>query len=596
MERTSIPELSLEEAPPRSAGGPAAWLAVALPLGFGLWSASGATSWAEDGAIVRDLGLLPADAEGAVSSVLTQLATLLPLGGRSLRASWVGVFALTVASRCLFGLALGLLERRARFALNPLLALFASAIWGLGAGVLGAAVRVGGPMPALALVLLGTLLARRAFERGDVRALAATGIVLAAAGAESRAAGLTLAVVTGALAVRERARGGHRELWRSLAGLAGGVLLFGSLRVAGLWDAAPSATVADRLASGLGLLSSAAQLPERWASELGSAPLLFACGGVVLGAARVSSRRELWPWALFTALGMLVPVGRDWATPGAGLFGALSCLGVAVFFPLGVQALLRWFWASPLPFGRPAAVLTVTFATTLVLARTDRAGVDRKPSAAPSVWSDEALMRLPPHSVVLLHEERLAMRLLAARVLSGARPDVIVLPTPRLSARSLRDRELSDPSLLAILRQLWVNGDVDAYALSALADVRPVFVEPSPAWERRLLDHLSPAGLWLRFAPDGVGSSERRAGAEQSRRVLRRARELAGGDPGLDPDTRSALAAAAARQAEVLDALDERALAGRMARAARVIERGDRAAGREPAAARGRVAARDVSR
>jgi hypothetical protein len=595
VERAPIPELRLEEAPPRSAGGPAAWLAVAVPLGFGLWSANGATSWGEDAALVRDLGLLPAGAEGAVSTLLTQLTTLLPLGSRSLRASLVGVCALALASRCLFELVLGLLDRRARFALNPLLASFASIIWALGAGALGAAVRVGGPMPALALVLLGTQLARRAFERLDVRALAATGIVLAAAGAESRVAGVALAIVIATLAMLERSRGWHRELWRLLAGLGGGVLLLGSLRAVGLWGAAPTATVTERLASGLELLAAAAFLPERWATELGSAPLLLACAGFVLGAARASCRRELWPWASFAALGALVPVGVEPAAV-ASPFGTLSSLGVAVFFPLGAQALVRWFWASPLPFGRPAAVLTVTFATTLVLARTDRAGVERRAGAGPNVWSDEALTRLPPRSVVLLHDERLVLRLLAQRVLSGARPDVVLLPTARLSTRLLREPELSDPSLLAILRQLWVNGDVDEYALSALADERPVFVEPSPAWERRLLDHLTPAGLWLRFAPDGVGASERRAGTAQSRAVLRRARELAGGDPGLDAVTRDALAAAAARQAAVLDGLGDRELAGRMAHAARVIERGDRAAGRDRGAQRGRVAARDVSR
>jgi hypothetical protein len=100
--------------------------------------------------------------------------------------------------------------------------------------------------------------------------------------------------------------------------------------------------------------------------------------------------------------------------------------------------------------------------------------------------------------------------------------------------------------------------------------------------------------MWLRFAPDGVGVSELRAGTTRSRAVLRRTLELAGGEPGLDADTRGELSAAAARQAAVLGGLGARELAGQMAHAARVIERGDRAARR--AAARGRVAARDVSR
>ena len=569
---------------------------MALPLGFGLWSVTGEASWAEDAAIVRDLGLLPAGSEGALSTVLAQLSTLLPLGGRSLRASLVGVFALTLASRWLFELVLALLERRARSPINPLLALFASATWALGAGVLPAAVRVGGPMPALALVLLGVMLARPAFERADVRALAATGLVLAAAAAESRAAGVILVLMVAGLAVVERRRGWQRDVWRVFAGLAGGLLLFGSLRAVGLSGAAELAPAGEALARGSELLASARLLPERWAWQLGSAPLLLALAGAVLGALHAPSRRQLWPWAFAALLGVLVPAAGEPLALG-GLLGALSSLGVAVFFPLGVQALVCSLWASPLPFGRPAAVLAVTFATTLVLSRADRGRVEQTPGAGPSAWTDAALMRLPPRSFVLLHDERLTLRLLAARVLHGARPDVALLPTGRLSARALRvDPDLADPSLLSVLRQLWVNGNVDEYTLSALADDRPVFVEPEPAWEQRLLGHLAPDGIWLRFAPHGLGRSDRRAGTVRSRMVLRRALELAGGDAGLDAATRRALADAASGQAIVLGALRERELSGRMAHAARVIERGDQVARLEPGAPRARVAARDVSR
>jgi len=300
---------------------------------------------------------------------------------------------------------------------------------------------------------------------------------------------------------------------------------------------------------------------------------VLAGAGAALGAAHASSRRQLWPWALVAALGLLVPPGAA-AAQDAGLFGALSSLGAMVFFPLGVQALVRWLWASPLPFGRPAAVLTVTFTATLVLSRADRAGAERAPGAGPDTWTDEALTRLPARSVVLVHEEQLAERLLAERILHGARPDVVLLATTQLTARALRqDLALMDPSLLPLLRQLWVNGSADEYSLSALADERPVFVQPEPSWEPHLLGHLAPAGIWFRFSPHGLGPADRRAGAEQSRLVLRRALALSATDGGLDPGTRHALAQAAARQAAVLGVLGERELAGRMTHAAQVIER-----------------------
>lgn len=599
VDRASIPELGLAEpassAPrERAAGGPAAWLAAALPLAFGLWSASGQASWAEDAAIVRDLGLLPVGSEGALSTLLTQLLTLLPLGGRVLRASLVGVFALALASRLLFGEVLSMLERRSPSPLNPLLASLGSATWALGAPLLAAALHVGGPLPALALMLLGLVFGRQAFERGDVRALAATGLVLAATLTERRTAGVSLAFLLLGLAVVERRGGWQRGAWRLVAGLSGGLLLFGSLRVVGSWGAAPSAASAEDLARGFELAAGLRRLPQLWASELGSVPLLLALLGIGLTAAGRSSRRLLWPWVCCAVLGALLPSSAP--ANEAGLFSALAGAGIAVFFPLGLQAIVRWSWASPLPFGRPAAVLSITFAGTLVLSRADRASGAPSPAPSASVWTDEALMRLPPRSFLLLNDEALAMHLLGARAQYGARPDVAILATTRLSVRDLRqDPDLADPALLGVLRQLWVNGSVDEYALSKLADERPVFAQPEPDWERRMLGHVVPEGVWLRFAPQGVGSSERRAGTLRSRAALRRALDLAG-TTGLDAPTRRTLAAGAERQAAVLAKLGERVLAGRMAHAARFIQRGARAGELERVELRGRVAARAVSR
>ena len=65
---------------------------------------------------------------------------------------------------------------------------------------------MGGSLPAVALVLLGSRLAIDAFEHGEARALAATGLVLGATFAESHAAGACLAFVLASLAVAERQR------------------------------------------------------------------------------------------------------------------------------------------------------------------------------------------------------------------------------------------------------------------------------------------------------------------------------------------------------------------------------------------------------
>jgi hypothetical protein len=63
-----------------------AWLALAIPLGLTLMRSSPSTQWRDDLAVVRGLGLVPFGGEGVPSTVLMQLAALLPIGGRLLRA------------------------------------------------------------------------------------------------------------------------------------------------------------------------------------------------------------------------------------------------------------------------------------------------------------------------------------------------------------------------------------------------------------------------------------------------------------------------------------------------------------------------------
>src|SRR5688572_3395581 len=63
------------------------WLAVVVPLFVALTGLAPASQWRNDVAIVRTLGFVPIGAEGVVSAVLAQCASLLPLGGRVLRAA-----------------------------------------------------------------------------------------------------------------------------------------------------------------------------------------------------------------------------------------------------------------------------------------------------------------------------------------------------------------------------------------------------------------------------------------------------------------------------------------------------------------------------
>ena len=99
--------------PRRSASGwdgPCAMLAWLLPLILGVWSSGAVARWQDDLGIVRDLGLIPAGSEGALSSVFSQLFALAPVGGRARRARVVGVCALAGSGALSFALVRELLE------------------------------------------------------------------------------------------------------------------------------------------------------------------------------------------------------------------------------------------------------------------------------------------------------------------------------------------------------------------------------------------------------------------------------------------------------------------------------------------------------
>jgi len=104
-----------------------AWLALAIPLGLTLLRASPSPQWRDDLAVVRGLGLVPVGGEGTLSSVLMQLASLLPIGGRLLRASLVSALGLAAASWLIFTLTRQILDANGRTPrLTPALALAAA--------------------------------------------------------------------------------------------------------------------------------------------------------------------------------------------------------------------------------------------------------------------------------------------------------------------------------------------------------------------------------------------------------------------------------------------------------------------------------------
>jgi hypothetical protein len=579
--------------PPRRAesgwDAPCAALACLLPLILGVWSSGAVARWQDDLGIVRDLGLIPAGTEGALSSVLSQLFALVPIAGRGLRAGLVGVCALAACGALSFCLLRALLDARQPFGPNPLLALLGSQIWALSPLVLSDAGAPGSGALGLLTILFGLLLTRHADT--DARVFPLAGALLGLSWGENHTAALLLLLVlladwlcagarvepmqTVDLAAESSAEStsgeavlaGAPELsWLRFVACcalgAGTCALVPWLRswAPNTWvdlglGSLPAAADSGTSAGWLGWSDTVRQVLALPLERLGSGGGLLALVGAGLGFAERDLRRRLLPWAVLVLGGLLGPLVLTGETRARELCVLAASMGMAAFVPLGLQSALYWLWSCPVPFARPASVLAGSFAVTLVLQRVESA-VPREPELGTEIWTDEALGRLPAQSVLLVQSPALALRFLSAQVLQGTRPDVLTVPLALLHRGSVSEQLLRrDPALRPLLRQLAVNGAPDEYSLGRLADTRPVFVELDPRWDARLLDHLRPDALWLAFAPHALGKSERRAGVERARAALGRLLT----DPdvlrsGWDERTRQVLA----RQARELAARLER--------------------------------------
>jgi hypothetical protein len=163
-----------------------------------------------------------------------------------------------------------------------------------------------------------------------------------------------------------------------------------------------------------------------------------------------------------------------------------------------------------------------------------------------------------------------AFRLWAAQLVRGERPDAVVVPVTLLERGGLRRRLLAQERALApVLRDIALTERPGEYALSTLADARPLFVELDRNWDERQSDHIVPGAFWLRFRPHPVGRSDRTVAFERASRRLERTLsavtpEKSRGDGSA---TRSVLVATLRQQALFLTARRDRETALRAATA-----------------------------
>lgn len=559
-------------------------VAFVVPLVVTAFRTSPSPQWRDDLPAVRELGLVPVGTEGLVSTVVTQLVSLMPVGGRLLRAGWVSALGLAFAGLFAYLLARRLLEAAAHTPrLTPPLAL-ASAL----AAVLGPSWQLegtvaGGAGVATALVLLGiwTLLETRP---DDVRAALGTGALVGLAACESHAAGLCLLAVSFALALYRR----ELPSARRLVALSAGALASFALGAVFFWLRPLSERVSLDLGRGLGsssLMAVDAAAPRTtalgaWLSDVGLLSGVLALVGFGFGLLRSRTRLLMVPWLALLLCDLAYPASRVGVLVQDALAPVrlLALIGLALAGALSVQHVGLGLRRARIPFAEPASVLLVAFHFTLafVSAEASAHAADRREQNAAEVWTDEALSAAPPDSLLLVRSEAYAYRLWAAHVVRGQRPDLTVVPLPLLERGNVRARLLRRaPELAPLIREMAISGRPSEFAMSSLADARTLLVEFDPSWDPRLREHLLLRPFWMEFTAHPVARSDRKASLQRAGHGFSRVL-AATSQPGFrDAATRAVLSAMLRERAVLLASLGDRDTAAEVAKALATLDPGD---------------------
>ncbi len=487
-----------------------------MPLVVTMLRTSPTGQWRDDLPVVRSLGLVPSGTEGLLSTALTQLLTLLPLGGRLLRAGWVSAVGLALASAVAYrliqrALTLSLATPR----LSPLLALAATLTAVLAPSWQLEGTLAGGVTLGVALALLGIWIAVGVSARWATLAL---GAVMAATAVESHAAALALGVALLARAVSLRRWPEPQSAVELAIGFVAPLVpwaLYLAIR-----PLAPNVEL--DLSGGIGTSSlvSVDAAAERttalaaWLTDAGFLPCALGLFGLVLAIFRKPVRALGAPFAALFAVDLGFPASKVGilASDTLAPVRLLSLIAIAGASALAVQAVATHVRRARLPFAEPASALLVVFHFTLAFAAVEDSAyaADRRDQVAADSWTDEALAALPPSSLLLVRSEALAYRLWAAQIARGARTDLVVIPEPLLERGNVATLLLrQEPALAPLVREMALSGTPTEFSLSSLSDARPLFVEIDPSWAKRLREHLGPRAFFPRFSAHPLGRSDR---------------------------------------------------------------------------------------
>ncbi|MFO0660672.1 MAG: hypothetical protein U0165_12700 [Polyangiaceae bacterium] len=463
-------------------------LAVIAPLGMALWQSSQATQWRDDAPLVRGMTLALSPGDGAITSLLIAVSSLLPVGSVVTRGSMVPAMAVACLAWLMFHAVLDALEPFGRRWYFPLVAMSATLTACLSSPIQREATIAGGATVGAALVLASWDLARRAAHAPSATAGWALGALVGAAASESLLGGVIALVIAAGTVVWFQ-----RRDKRLLASAAFGLLTVAALVLGVTW-VRPMAPGLGGLLSGGSLQGALVHLDvsalharpiEGWLRDLGVVGSVLAVLGLVACYRGASLRPVVLTAAALVVIDVLSPsaLASAFTSEPWALVRVVATCAVGVPAAVGVIFVGRFLVSTRAPFARPAAILVGVFHAALVFVAAEDSSirVDRSAIRAAGLWTTEAVEHLPMNAMTLVRTEPLAWRMLAAQVAQGLRPDLVIVPQPMLTRAGLAVGLLrAEPALAQMLRELATSGQPSEYSLSTLADARPLYVELDP--------------------------------------------------------------------------------------------------------------------
>lgn len=470
---------------------------------------------------------------GGVSTLAGRLVLMLPLGNLNFRLALPSVVFAGLLGLATFELAYALFRRQGGYSrLDPWLAWGASLAASLNLSAASEATVPGGATlaPAIAMFMCAGWIERT--RRGGVFRSYSMGALWGALLCESAHCAVLVLIIgvllwPDSLRRVEPTRGYlEQKIWKPTLRvcLSAAVSIF-VIAQQNAWFTGTGSffgSAADGLAS------------TRMLSWLSGVGILWCLSAALAVLFSLRDRRPLYVMCLLATADLLLPFAEmagwtnSWSSDvsRAGLHLFLLSY-IAACGALGMRTFGEAAQAVGLLGARHFAVLIsiVAVAGSLATAEDSLTTLSQTEVTGAEAWSEETLQGLPPRALVITQSVARGRRLRAAQLL-GARPDVLVVPLSELSqARHVRRWLKQEPELHLLLVDLSLSDLPSERALARLIDKRPVFIEPSPSWDQRLLEHIRPGLPLSEVSTHALARSERLSALERAPASIERIME-----------------------------------------------------------------------